>query len=178
MALRGGPEHAQQRGTLMAFIAQSRTAYTRLHGIQGKYVHISTWQYATYYSLESTRLSTHSRAFKPDRPLYCLVVDFCNLVWPDAGIFGDGEVRQLYLPREGAMRNFSYVEYDGLRYGAYQHTFGRRACYGFINQRLAVRIERILYIEFPRNPEMRTICAIVRHFQVPGIAPIFPWDTL
>ncbi|KDN33897.1 hypothetical protein RSAG8_13014, partial [Rhizoctonia solani AG-8 WAC10335] len=44
VALKGGAEHAQQRGTLMAFIAQCQTAYTRLHGIQ-----------------ESTRLSKQSR---------------------------------------------------------------------------------------------------------------------
>ena len=35
-ALRGGAEHALQRGTLMAFIAQCQTAYTRLHGIKSK----------------------------------------------------------------------------------------------------------------------------------------------
>ncbi|KAG8686950.1 hypothetical protein FRC08_012244, partial [Ceratobasidium sp. 394] len=34
-ALRGGAEHAQQCGTLMAFIAQCQTAYARLHGTQG-----------------------------------------------------------------------------------------------------------------------------------------------
>ncbi|QRV73333.1 Transposase family tnp2 [Ceratobasidium sp. AG-Ba] len=34
-ALRGGAEHAQQRGTLMAYIAQCETAYTRLHGVRG-----------------------------------------------------------------------------------------------------------------------------------------------
>lgn len=37
MALRGGAEHAQQRGTLMAFIAQCQSAYTRLYGIEGMY---------------------------------------------------------------------------------------------------------------------------------------------
>jgi hypothetical protein len=35
VALKGGAEHALQRGTLMAFIAQCQTAYTRLHGIEG-----------------------------------------------------------------------------------------------------------------------------------------------
>ncbi|CUA74382.1 UvrD/REP helicase [Rhizoctonia solani] len=35
-AIKGGAEHAQQRGTLAAFIAQCQTTYTRLHGIQGK----------------------------------------------------------------------------------------------------------------------------------------------
>ncbi|KDN34883.1 hypothetical protein RSAG8_12070, partial [Rhizoctonia solani AG-8 WAC10335] len=34
VALKGGTEHALQRGTLMAFIAQCQTAYTRLHGIE------------------------------------------------------------------------------------------------------------------------------------------------
>jgi hypothetical protein len=35
-ALRGGAEHAQQRGTLMAFIAQCQSAYMRLYGVAGK----------------------------------------------------------------------------------------------------------------------------------------------
>ncbi|EUC56821.1 transposase family Tnp2 protein [Rhizoctonia solani AG-3 Rhs1AP] len=34
-ALHGGPEHALQRGTLAAYIAQARTEYTQLHGIHG-----------------------------------------------------------------------------------------------------------------------------------------------
>lgn len=34
-ALRGGAEHAQQRGTLAAFIAQCQSAYTRHYGISG-----------------------------------------------------------------------------------------------------------------------------------------------
>jgi hypothetical protein len=36
-ALRGGAEHAQQRGTLMAFIAQCQSAYMRLYGIPGTF---------------------------------------------------------------------------------------------------------------------------------------------
>ena len=34
-ALRGGPEHALRQGTLEAYIAQAKTAYTQLHGIHG-----------------------------------------------------------------------------------------------------------------------------------------------
>ncbi|EUC63646.1 transposase family Tnp2 protein [Rhizoctonia solani AG-3 Rhs1AP] len=34
-ALRGGPEHALQRGTLAAYIARAKTAYTQLYGIHG-----------------------------------------------------------------------------------------------------------------------------------------------
>lgn len=34
-ALRNGPERAQEQGTLMALIAQAKTAYTHLHGITG-----------------------------------------------------------------------------------------------------------------------------------------------
>jgi hypothetical protein len=35
--LKGGADGAQQRGSLMAFIAQCHTAYTRLHGTNGIY---------------------------------------------------------------------------------------------------------------------------------------------
>jgi hypothetical protein len=34
-ALRGGPEHALQRGTLAAYIVQAKTTYTQLYGIHG-----------------------------------------------------------------------------------------------------------------------------------------------
>jgi hypothetical protein len=103
-------------------------------------------------------------------------VDFCNRVWPLAGIFGPGEVRQLYLPPQGVARNYSYVEHDGLQYGAYWHTFGHCACYRFTNPHVPVCIERILYIEFPDCPELHTICAIVHHFQPPEVEPEFLWD--
>jgi hypothetical protein len=36
-ALQSGPESAQQQGTLMDLITQTKTAYTRLHGITGAY---------------------------------------------------------------------------------------------------------------------------------------------
>ncbi|KAG8685574.1 hypothetical protein FRC09_014663 [Ceratobasidium sp. 395] len=157
-ALRGGPEHAQQRGSLMAFIAQSRTAYARIHGVQ-----------------DQTRLSNQSRAFKMDDGLWRLVVAHCDQVWPDEGIFGLDDVRVTYLPREGAVRNYSYVEHDAIRYGSCLHTSGRRACYGYIDGRQAVRVERILGIEIPDRADMRTICVVVRYFQMPEFEPDFPW---
>ncbi|KAG8705913.1 hypothetical protein FRC08_001369, partial [Ceratobasidium sp. 394] len=111
-----------------------------------------------------------------DIPLWRLVVAFCNQVWPNAGIFGPDAIQDKFLPREGAVRNFSYVEYEALRYGSYWHTSGRRACYGYINRRHAVRIERVLSIEIPDRPDMHTICVIVRRFEAPIIEPVFPWD--
>lgn len=40
-ALKGGAEHAQQRGTLTAFIAQCQSAYMRHYGIAGAYYPLS-----------------------------------------------------------------------------------------------------------------------------------------
>ncbi|KAG8695515.1 hypothetical protein FRC08_007730 [Ceratobasidium sp. 394] len=144
----------------MAFIAQCRTEYTRLHGIQN-----------------STRLSNQSRMINLERVgLYDLVLWHCQEVWPDAGIFGNGQVLDLYLPPEGVVRNYSFVEYDGIRYGAHTHTSGKRYCYAYIDGRQPVRIERVLHIEFPGNPNMCTICVLIRRFQVPEREPEFPWD--
>jgi hypothetical protein len=36
-ALQGGADHAQQRGTLMAFIAQCQSIYMRQYGIPGAF---------------------------------------------------------------------------------------------------------------------------------------------
>ncbi|KAG8697374.1 hypothetical protein FRC08_006569 [Ceratobasidium sp. 394] len=160
-ALRGDTEHAQQQGTLMAFIAQCQTAYTRLHGIQ-----------------ESTRLSSQSRIIDLEKyEIYMLVLRFCITMWPDEGIFGPGMVRQRYLAPVGMVRNHSYVEYNGIRYGAWEHTSGKGYCYGFIDGRCPVRIDRVLHIMFPGAPHMQCVCALVRLFSPAPREGHFPWDT-
>ncbi|KDN38399.1 hypothetical protein RSAG8_09493, partial [Rhizoctonia solani AG-8 WAC10335] len=159
-ALRGGPDHAQQRGTLMAYIAQCHTAYTRLHGIQ-----------------ERTRLSDQSRVIDLQKHgLYETVFDFCTRKWPRAGIFGLGMPQRVHLPPKGVVRHYSYVEHDGIRYGGFYHTSGKGYCYGYIDHREAVRIDNVLYIEFPGRPRLRSICVLVRRFRHPAIEPRFPWN--
>lgn len=132
---------------------------------------------STHY-LDPTRLSTQSRVVDLEQlGIYNIVLQFCLQLWPNAGIFGPGMVQNHYLAPMGMVRNHSYVEYNGIRYGAYQHTSGRGYCYAYIDGRNAVRIERILHIEFPVVVNMRAICALVSPFQIPQVEPHFPWDT-
>ncbi|EUC61398.1 hypothetical protein RSOL_392940 [Rhizoctonia solani AG-3 Rhs1AP] len=164
-ALRGGPEHALQRGALAAYIAQTKTAYTRLHGIQ-----------------EPIRLSNQSRKINLRKVeyqgLYRMFLNFCAQKWPHAGVFGDGMAQgQLYLPPTGLIRRYSWVEYNGIRYGSFNHRSGRGYCYGYVGQEHhAARIEWILGVDFPGHPELRTVCVFVRRFQLPIIEPDFPWS--
>ncbi|KEP47373.1 transposase family Tnp2 protein [Rhizoctonia solani 123E] len=160
-ALRSGTDHAQQQQTLMAYIAQCHTTYTRLHGIQ-----------------EKIRLSTQSKVIDLRKDnLYETVLNFCVEKWPRAGIFGAGMPQRIYLPPKGFVRHYSYVEHDGIRYGGFYHTSGKGYCYGYIDGRQAVRIDRVLYIEFPGRPRLRGICVLVRHFRRPPVEPRFPWNT-
>ncbi|EUC58790.1 hypothetical protein RSOL_278550, partial [Rhizoctonia solani AG-3 Rhs1AP] len=163
-ALRGEPEHALQRGTLAAYIAQTKTAYTRLHGIQ-----------------EPVRLSTQSRMINLCKReyggLYQMFLHFCMRKWPQVAIFGDGMAGQLYLPPKGLIRRYSYIEYNGVRYGSANHTSGRGYSYGYVGQEHhAARIEWILGVDFPGRPELHTICVFIRRFQLPVIEPNFPWS--
>ncbi|QRV78265.1 Transposase family tnp2 [Ceratobasidium sp. AG-Ba] len=160
MALRGGPEHAHQKGTLGDFITQCQSAYTQLYGIH-----------------EPFRLSMQSRTINIEKlGIYELMLQFCIELWPDAGIFGPGLARNLYLAPVGMVRNHSYVEFNGTRYGAYTHTSGKGYSYGYIDGRHAVRIERILHVKFEGEEGMECICALVRGFQLPRAVPQFPWD--
>jgi hypothetical protein len=178
--LRGGAEHAQQRGTLMAFIAQCQTRYTRLHGIQGmllfqSYPVSQVKAFGCY--LDPTRLSNQSRTIDLGKyNLYDLVLQFCIAMWPDAGIFGPGMVQQRYLSPVGMVRNYSYMEHDGIRYGAYKHASGIGYCYGYIDDRYPVRINHVLRIAFPGEPDMHCVCVLVRRFQPPRVEARFPWD--
>ncbi|QRV96270.1 Transposase family tnp2 [Ceratobasidium sp. AG-Ba] len=161
MALQGGAEHAHQQGKLMDFVARCQNAYTQLYGIQ-----------------EPIRLSGQSRMVDLEAlGIYELVLQFCIDLWPGAGIFGRGMVHNLYFPPVGMTRNHSYVEFDGIRYGAHTHTSGKGYCYGYIDNRYPVRIERILHVNFPEQENMKCVCALVRGFQPPQVAPYFPWDT-
>jgi hypothetical protein len=127
---------------------------------------------------ESERLSKQSRVIDLEQfDIYELVLQFCVEIWPGAGIFGPGMVQNHYLAPKGMVRNHSYVEYNGIRYGAYQHTSGKGYCYGYIDERYPVRIERILYIEFPGEANMCCVCALVRPFQPSQVPGRFPWDT-
>lgn len=126
---------------------------------------------------ESTTLSNQSREINlEDAGIYQLVLDYCMELWPDAGLFGHGMVDQIHLPPVGVVRNFSYVERDGLRYGSYHHTSGKGYCYGYIDGRQPVRVERILRVDIPGDPNLRTILALVRLFQPPRVEPEFPWE--
>ena len=84
-----------------------------------------------------------------------------------------------YLAPVGMVRNHSYVEHNSLRYGSYHHTSGKGYCYGYIDGRYPVRIERILDITIPGplgTPDLNAICALVCPFLAPSIEPRFPWD--
>ncbi|KAG9118798.1 hypothetical protein FRC07_006510, partial [Ceratobasidium sp. 392] len=159
-ALQGGNEEAQHRGTLAAFIAQCETEYTKKYGVQ-----------------VSTKLSKQSRHIHLDQlGLYDAVLQFCIEKWPDAGIFGPGMIQQHYLAPHGMVRNHSYVEFNGIRYGSHGHTSGKGYCYGYIDDRRAVRIERILAVDIP-DTNFQCICVFVQQFQQPEVDPQFPWDT-
>ncbi|KAF8594557.1 hypothetical protein BDV93DRAFT_515687 [Ceratobasidium sp. AG-I] len=97
-----------------------------------------------------------------------LVLEFCWRLWPAHCFYGSGLAIPggFFVPPEGAVRKHAYVEYDGLRYGSYWHSGGRCACYGFINNQQPVRIEQVLLIEIPQNPQLQTIY----------IEPDFPWS--
>jgi hypothetical protein len=110
--------------------------------------------------------------------LYELILDFCQEMWPMNRFYGVGIAIPggIYLPANGSARLQAYVEYDGLRYGSYFHSSGKGACYGYIEHRHPVRIERIVLIEVPNHPRMRTICVLVRRFKLPAREPDFPWS--
>jgi hypothetical protein len=112
-----------------------------------------------------------------DVGIYQLVLDYCMNLWPGASIFGHGMADRVHLPPMGMVRNFSYVEHNGLRYGSFLHTSGKGYCYGYIDGRQPVHVDRILVVDIPGNPNLRTILALVRQFQPPSVEPEFPWDT-
>jgi hypothetical protein len=127
--------------------------------------------------VDSTKLSKQSRVIDLEElDIYNTVLQFCIETWPDAGIFGPGMADRHYLAPVGMVQNYSYVEYDGVRYGAFEHTSGKGYCYGYVEGRYPVRIERVLHIAFPGAHGMQDICILVRPFQPPSIEPHFPWD--
>jgi hypothetical protein len=83
----------------------------------------------------------------------------------------------VHLPPMGMVQTFSYVEHNELCYGSFLNTSGKGYCYGYIDGCQPVRVDRILMVDIPGNPNLHTTLALVRQFQPPSIEPEFPWDT-
>jgi hypothetical protein len=177
-ALRGGVESERQRGDLMAFLARAEAAFGRIRGIKGKLIPQVDLA-LTACPLESTSLSPQSRFIDLEATgLYHTVIRFAQRVWPNSGIYGYGvPIRGgIYLPPKGTVRNHAYVEYENFRYGSHLHSSGKNARYGYVRGRQPVQVERVLSIQVPDHPLMRTICVIVRPFVRPDVEPDFPWS--
>ncbi|QRV78718.1 Transposase family Tnp2 protein [Ceratobasidium sp. AG-Ba] len=78
-ALRGGTEQAQQRGTLMAFIAQCQTAYTRLYGLQTTSPSQSPLETGAFDVLLARRAEDYTPKTKRLDTLHRAVVDASTL---------------------------------------------------------------------------------------------------
>jgi hypothetical protein len=57
VAVKGGAKHTQQHGTLMAFIVQCQTTYTRLHGLQGMSSTLNCIDHRTYKAAYMSRIN-------------------------------------------------------------------------------------------------------------------------
>jgi hypothetical protein len=179
--LRGGVENERQHGDLMTFLACAAAAYGRVQGIRGRsiYIQVHHMLLIRIFQSEVTRLSNQSHEVDLQKlGIYNLVLGFVRQIWPEERVYGYGVPVPggSYLPPKSTTRNFSYLEHNGMRFGSYLHTGGRRTCYGYIDGRQPVRIDQVLLIEVPNRPHMRTICALVRLFWAPEVEPDFPWS--
>jgi len=74
--------------------------------------------------------------------------------------------------------SYSYVDVNGLRYGAGTNSRGEKYCYAYVKDRRPVYIDRIIHIRHERPSKvMREVtCAVVRPFLQPEAIPEFPLD--
>jgi hypothetical protein len=116
--------------------------------------------------------------------VYYGVLDYLTYLWNDEVALRSNRAHTLSDGDEilfgNAATSYSYIEIDGLRYGAGNSTRGEKYCYAYIDHRRPVHIDYIFKIKHQRNradlPALETTCAIVRPLlQVPD-APEFPWD--
>jgi hypothetical protein len=80
----------------------------------------------------------------------------------------------------GKVRSFSHVYIRGLRYGSVHEHRGKAGCYGYIDKRVPVLIERIFHVTQrvadDSDEELTSSFAVVRRFQRDGHLPELPWD--
>jgi hypothetical protein len=73
-----------------------------------------------------------------------------------------------------------YIELDGLRYSASTANHRSKYCYAYIDDRRPVIIEYIFKVAHRRktasDPNLQTICAVVRPLLRADCTPDMPWD--
>ena len=127
-------------------------------------------------------LATQSRPFNLQKEgLYKHVLDYLRLAWSQYA----NMVPSTTSTREGEpfmasdVRAYDHVTVSNLRYGVHGTSRGHGYCYGYVYNRHAVRIVKILNIVHRRAdsqlPPLEEQCAIVEPFIASNVEDAMPW---
>lgn len=119
-----------------------------------------------------------------DLAIYGLALQFSRRTWGHlANIFSDTGMYQAGLKLSSSTRGYATVIVDGIKYGAFNHHYGKNCCYGYIRNREAVRIDSIFHVMIHSElgpddtcPHFQAIAALIRPFQRFNGSDIMPWD--
>ena len=113
---------------------------------------------------------------------YYPILDFLNsLWWSEFNLVSE----RTYFTPPGAeifylknVKEYTYVDVHGLRYGTGRHSRGQKYCYAYVKDRRLVFINSIFQIQHARagHDVREVVCAVVRPFLEAAEPPAFPWD--
>ncbi|KAF8606147.1 hypothetical protein BDV93DRAFT_437595 [Ceratobasidium sp. AG-I] len=152
-AMAGGPEQQRQQETLVAHLANEASVRT--------------------LRLPAHFININLRA----SGLYPLILGYCDRLWPEDNVHGDGGAIQdgLQLSSTGSIKSYASVILHGRRYGASLHSRGQRASLAYVEGRRPVQIDYILTLAIP-DCERSANILLVRRFLSPEKIPTLPWD--
>ncbi|CAE7101331.1 unnamed protein product, partial [Rhizoctonia solani] len=165
-AMRNGPEHEAQNGTLEAVLAGEAP----MHGQE-------EIRLATVPAQVNFRDAKH-------REYYQAMVNYCNNHRPeelgDVSFYGFGQAPdegdlQVHISPAGSTLSYPHFRRYGIRYGSANHYRGFRSRYGYIHNRVPVLIQGIYETTVEvHGQEYKFLAVMVQRFIAPDEEPDFP----
>lgn len=118
--------------------------------------------------------------------LYELVIVYLRHLWPDKQLVTDGGAQQGLIFYSTAVKSYATASVRNLKYGSHLQHGGKPYSYGFVNGRVAARIDHLLRISINQPnglPPLITTVALIRRFEsaeelvsnAPARPPWYTW---
>jgi hypothetical protein len=100
--------------------------------------------------------------------LYELILFYLRRIWPDKQIITDGGAQEGLIFYSTAAKSYATISVRNLRYGSSLHHGGKPYSYGFVDGRVAARIDHLFCISIDQRNGLApliTRVALIRRFE-------------
>jgi hypothetical protein len=178
--IKGEGEKERQRGTFLTYLAAMQN--DEQEGTDRFFLVVVPYS----HNVDPVKLVGRTNSINLRKNgLYELVLTYLRQIWPEKQLVTDGGSQDGLIFYSTAVKSYATASVRNLKYGSSLLHGGKAYSYGFVDGRVAARIDYLLHISIIQSddlPPLTTDIAIVRQFEsaehhVQGAPNPPPWCT-